>query len=160
MREIFNEPVDVGSLTRDNEFDLEMYKKNVLFLLQIVVKHTNDNLVPTQTLLTVDEFKNLLSPKQIYTLIRDMRLQEHAELFKFYLTITSKLSPPKLVLMTGKKVMVSIRDIWEFMQEHNELGNDNPVQDSKINSDLMRQLKLVSEHQEALKCVAAEIAKK
>lgn len=160
MCQIFNEPADVESLIRDNEFDLEMYTKNVFCLLKIVVKYTNDNLVPTQTLLTVEEFRNLLAPKQIYTLLRDTRLQEHAELFKFYLSITSKLSPPKLVLLTGKKVMVSVRNIIEFMKEQNEIGNSNPVQDDKINCDLMRQLKFVVENQEALNRVVSEIAKK
>ena len=158
MLQIFNEPAVVESLVRDNELNLEIYTKNVSFLRQIIVKHAKDNLEPTQTLLTVKEFKNLLAPKQIYTLLRDTRLQEHAELFKFYLTITSKLSPPKLVLLTGDKVKISIRNILEFMIEQNELGNDNPVQDDKINCYLMRQFKFVVENQDALKRVVLEFA--
>ena len=153
VREILSdtEPADVESLTRDNEFDLEMYTKNVAFLLQIVVNHANNNLVPTQKLLTEEDFKKILAPKQIYTLFRDTRLKEHAELFKFYLSIASTPTPPKLAVMTGQKVFESTQSIILFMNEQRELGNDNPVQDHEILCGLMRQLKLVDEHRESLK---------
>lgn len=157
VRQILTEPADEESVTRDNEFDLEMYTKNVFFLLQIVAKYANNNLVPTQTLLTVEAFRGLLSPKQIYTLLRDMRLKEHAELFKFYLSISSRLTPPKLLVMTGQKVFESVQNILLFIKEQRELGNDNPDQDDKIIRGLMRQLKLVDEHRESLKRFALEM---
>ena len=116
-------PIDYEQLVIDTTFDIEMYSLGVNILQKYIVSEEHG------------------TPKQNYTLKRDILLLEHSKLFQFLLKISIETSFGECLFKTACKIILQSQKIINLIIDAGDNGLDNRVQDTKILERLSRNIR-------------------